>query len=818
MKNNKVNDIFARLQQRLMDTHYYSKDFYIDEVNWKKSENDFRTFIHNMFVELHTMISSICKYKDSDNLTLSEIKNLNNGITSVITSLIDIGNYIFVDADKYYITKQNFNKCIQPFLGSHKVDKLFHLLNSLGLCLVDCKNGSLQQVQSTKYHNVFPAWKVMSAICKVYLKSSWKKNAGIDIFARCNFQALSEDFADNAYEKCHLDHEDNISYLDQLINRARHYNWNIMTLTNSGVDAYTLVYEPEFSTIHLTVEIIHGNIIVNIPFRAESLLNIFEHMKDNVKDFIVRYMKPYTYCSADFCCGDIDFFLQHKEKKYKICHSDEFCPNLIVAPCDDELSCEIICVLMDNIFKDFKPCNNKYDYQVNVIERYMLLGYMHNANPLNKSTEEFIEECMYTTEGVSKMDALFSLCGTKNNGIYLGATTAFVDGSNYNYVFGIRLEREVTINQLQEGMVLVEIQGGEYVTIESRHEDYNGLWKYFQYTFKPLSKVQKDITRYTVDYVVNGRVHSISIPICDQQSYSNKDVDYIVTSAPTFKIAGVTAFTEKGHPMYKSMEEAEKIVRGYYPDSKTIMYGKIHAYLGKSYKAFVGIPIEPDHDVPEGLEKIDITGGLWGFSKPKYFNSYKSDEYIPDNYLQTASSLLFGHPRAYFCIDTKDRAGYSLTAMPLKSYIYSGNYEYEVYQRDECYIAGKAEQMDNPVTQADFERFGKLNPEDTYYVSTFYNITRLFSPSSKNTPYFKGAIINQQVCTENDEFEVRSYEGGKYARVYEKVENGEPDWYLTIYVTQNFSKDSGLYLDNKRPCFIYHKKDKSSFEIHVPVK
>ncbi len=799
-----VNSIFDRLK-----SHIYSEP-----------TTEWNLFITSLYETLYKSLREITHIRNWEEPTYREIRELAKTVSAPIKLLVYIGRRMQLKNDPQgmqygFLTHLAF-KQIQHSMEQTERDlqPYLNLLAETGMRIVNSQDGLLFYLNDNA---TLAHWKHIAEQTLAGEPDSRSTTYTMDDFSRC-YHGL---YPYNALERMlNETDESQRRIFDQIHKHILDNKWNLLSVDCVGCDYYVIKYEPAINTIHLTVEIIFGQIYINMPFKYSVIRHLFDLADEDMKAYIIQNINPYIYCGSDFCCGAIAAYLKHNNKQVKVCHSDEYCPNNLLVSCQDPSCIDKAIMLIDHLYTNVERSLNKFEYHIQDYDSMHVLGYLHMANICAKPTQNFIENCLEKTDGSSsKIDNLYALANQPSTTEQWGVTINFCDGQNYTYLFGIACSAPETLDceNLSSDMLLTEIAGGPYICIRDNLSDYNGMWEYFEYTVKTRTNLKMDIKRHPVEIIKEGKVKELRIPVCQQNLYLDSAEEYTIESTPTIRLAGFVNYTEEGHPLFRSLDDAKQRLIQYYPNCRKFVYGKHHAYLGKSYRSFAGIEVGWSDDIPEGLQEIIVDKGYWAIKKHRYFNGLQADTYAPDDYFHADFPYTWAHPRPWLCFDYHDRAGYSVTHVPVK--LEAHHYQFEIFEKPDLIMIGKEELPNDPVTDSDIQHFYQLSHSRNtdFYIIAFHNLKRFFTPSINNTPFFKGYAALPDTMTD-DGFEKRLFIGGLYIRVYETIDNGEMDWDMPRYIANKLSRLTDYTMNNDRPIFIYQSYNKKKFEMHIPVQ
>jgi len=581
-----------------------------------------------------------------------------------------------------------------------------------------------------------------------------------------------------------------------------------------GLLRYEIDYGVEISTVHLSIHVVFGHVFVRMPFQAQSMKEYYDSAPQAVKEYIFENVNKYMFCSGDFCTGMLEVYLELDGRKKKICHSIAYCPNRLYLKCTDK-SLPMIKGLISALYKGHTPKDTDISFEISYRNETMVIGYLHKANPLSQSTPDFIKECFSRADSPkSRLDILMEIPGARRE--YYGVTCEFIDGLNYHYVLGITCESDQIPETLPDGVVAVGIDPGESIEIKSVRKDYNRIWEYFEYHAKKRASRKFASKRYALDiFNEEGCLEKVAIPVTKENLTESLDIGYEVCHTQDMRIAGIRGGTEEYYRGLRDITKIDEFILSKFPESRTLIKGKIHAYLGKTYIEFAGVLINPGDAIPDGLEEINVKGGWWYKTRHRYFNGLDTDSYVPDNWFKTKNTVVLAHPRAFLCINNYGRSGYSETMAPIKE---NDDYIYEKYEGDDILMIGKEEDMERSVEELDYNRFRTRGNGE--FLIAFTNLKRFFTPSLKNKPFFIGYRMHegmQEAEGHTNGYTTRKLPGGSYVKVSQAKPNGELDWCMVSNIALNLKNDTGgEVIDNEREFYAVQKN--GSFEIHVPVQ
>ena len=159
--------------------------------------------------------------------------------------------------------------------------------------------------------------------------------------------------------------------------------------------------------------------------------------------------------------------------------------------------------------------------------------------------------------------------------------------------------------------VLRKIRSGKWAVYSSSLNDYPSIWKHYTEQFYKLEKCGFDRSRIPFEfYDKEGKWSRVHIPV-DPEEPEDAGKVLTIKRKPDCILAGFENMGELDHPDHKNFgfDEMER-VKQLIPDWSVILNVNIHQYCGKPLRGVNGVIVDDYMDIPEGMERIVLKGGL----------------------------------------------------------------------------------------------------------------------------------------------------------------------------------------------------------------
>ena len=419
---------------------------------------------------------------------------------------------------------------------------------------------------------------------------------------------------------------------------------------------------------------------------------------------------------------------------------------------------------------------NEIKYSLANKNEFYIAGYCHNRTAISAPDEEAVQALL------PKMPGLCAAFGAPD-GNYAGAVTNFVNGSQYDFIFGVMLDEKPGAEKLPEGAVLQKINAGEWAVYNSSLSDYKSIWRHYTDKFYKLEKKGWDAARVPFElYDKNGTWRDVHIPV-DADAPEEAGKTAVWEYRPDFTVAGWERAGEEDHPDWFDNTSIEKRLREILKKPGTVNFGySLHQYYGKPMRFSSFVIADDTLEIPEDFMRRTIKGGLWRINSNRHFNGgaeiweMKEPRKLPFE----KQKLCLDHPRVFATCSYKARGGYDETWIPFRM---QGKYVFETVELPPLKVFAKTEDPLNGRTVPDeelrtyYSLRGNANPGTLivgYKPAFFNNKIMLYAE-----PLIKGVIAGETVP---DGFETYTLEGGRFVKITEVNPDGslylrgEPGW------------------------------------------
>jgi hypothetical protein len=223
---------------------------------------------------------------------------------------------------------------------------------------------------------------------------------------------------------------------------------------------------------------------------------------------------------------------------------------------------------------------NEVTYTVSGLGEFFIVGYMARHNVLSNDDSKLVEAVLEKrVDGKRRIDSLLEATGQADTGHYVGAIEKFVNGSNYEFIFGIVVDKKPEC--LPEGGVCRKIKSGEWAVYNSSAKEYRSIWKHFSEKFFEIEGKGYDTSRIPFEYYdENSNLYDVHIPVdSDMPADSAKTVT--MHYLPTLRVAGFPMMGETDHPLYEDYPfDVDKRMNEAFPFADRFVGMALHAHFG----------------------------------------------------------------------------------------------------------------------------------------------------------------------------------------------------------------------------------------------
>lgn len=587
----------------------------------------------------------------------------------------------------------------------------------------------------------------------------------------------------------------------------------------------------KYSLRNLTVTEESGAVYVVIKTPFIGLKRLFDTTDDpTVRELLFASIRVCTHCISDKCTTLLmapPRMLTMNGQSKKAC---SMWGQWITLPVNDDNlpSCVKI---VERFLSDAEAEAEKHtDVQENAItytivpkDEFYIAGYRHRHTPISAKDEDVVKALL------PKMPELCSALGVPDVGQYAGATADFINGSQYDFIFGVLLESKPDTAKLPEGVVVRKMCAGEWAVYNSSLSKYPSIWRHYTDNFYDLEKRGWDSTRIPFElYDKDGNWRDVHIPV-DTDTPADAGKVALWEHRPDFVVAGWERVGEEDHPDWFDNTSIETQLRELLRTPGTASFGySLHQYYGKPMRFANFIIVDDTLDIPEDFMRRTIRGGLWRINTNRHFNGrsgegcWDMDE--PHKQPFEKQNLSLDHPRVFATKSYDARGGYDETWIP---FCMNGNVVYELVELPPLKVFAKLEDPLNGKTVPDEELHtyynlpGNANPGTLivgYKPALFDNNVMLFA-----APLVKGVIASDSAAPP-DGFDVHILDGGKFVKIT-KVNpdgslylRGEPGWEVECI---NFPDKAAPEISNRtdfsRHCRMLQTGGGKYYELYVPV-
>jgi predicted transcriptional regulator YdeE len=455
-------------------------------------------------------------------------------------------------------------------------------------------------------------------------------------------------------------------------------------------------------------------------------------------------------------------------------------------------------------------------------EPLRVIGYLHVQNAFSVPTEAFVENCLAAREdGVRPVDDLLRSAARADSGEYVGVTLNFVDGANYEYLFGITCDRFP--DKLPEDAMRVKIGGGDWAVYNSSANEYPSIWKAFTDHFYEQEQMGYDLSRVPFEiYGAEGQFRDVHIPVdADCAKDSAKFIRLVHT--PDITAAGFKIYSEHDYPLYQELDfDPRERLLELFPLAERVICGSKHADLGKPISETYAVETDRLSVVPEDIDSFMIRGGYWHLEGRQHFNGGSCGWPIGDvPGKPTVEIVDLAHPRHFVEYRYRSRGGHSEIAVPVRvqGELGQGAALVELVTREPCRILGRQEAPPQGCLTDDWiERVQDVG-ENPVPGSRAYAFT--YARRGKGEWFYFDRPVTVGFLAEEDTpipegYEEYRFPGGKYLRFAEALPNGEYHWGVLWYLNM-MEKQTGHKPDLKRSFIVDQREHGRAFVCYIPV-
>lgn len=579
-------------------------------------------------------------------------------------------------------------------------------------------------------------------------------------------------------------------------------------------------FKINYSAKHFTIDIKDETVSFFGVYDIRAFLKLFRETQDEA----LKKMLFEAAISCDYCIGDkcttllmadertIEFQGNNK-KLCAVCFHPKRWVNITVNPNNLSEYKSIVEMIFEYTYPHSHTDllnDNKVTYSITEMNDFYIVGYLAKHNQLSQSDEEFAASILSKSEdGKRKIDAVLDAVGQIDCGKYAGATVNFVNGVQYDFIFGVITE--VKSQNLPENVVCRKIRSGQWAVYNSSSNDYKSIWKHFTQSFYNEKQMGYDVSRVPFEYYdENGKFFDVHIPVDPDMPV---DSGRIVTlmHMPNAQIAGTMNFVETDYPLHT---DTHIDLKPLFPYADKFVCCDIHSIFGKPHRFIDAVFIDDYTVIPEGIETFELKGGYWRLEGRCHFNGETSN--FPFDVPLNSKVNVFDcqHPRAFIDMKYVSRGGYNEIGIPARM---NGDRVYEAVELKPQRVIGKLEAPpQNIVTDKEMQSLYTLdvnNDKGSYVIG--YTMKIVNDTLYHDKPLVKGVFADDNTVIP-DRYECFTLDSGRYMKVTESLPNGEPGWEIE-FVKGDFEKESGFKPDLSKQIIIHQCDYGKYYEMYVPV-
>ena len=466
---------------------------------------------------------------------------------------------------------------------------------------------------------------------------------------------------------------------------------------------------------------------------------------------------------------------------------------------------------------------NAVTYTIVPKDECYIAGYRHRHTPISAKDEDVV------TALLPKMPELCAALGVPDGGPYAGATADFINGSQYDFIFGVLLDSKPDAARLPEGVVVRKIRAGEWAVYNSSRSQYPSIWRHYTDSFYELEHRGWDASRMPFElYDTDGNWRDVHIPV-DADAPADAGKVELWEYRPDFAVAGWERVGEEDHPDWFDNTSIETRLQELLKTPGTARFGSnLHQYYGKPMRFGSFMIVDDTLDIPEDFMRSTIKGGLWRINSNRHFNGGSGegcyDMDAPYKQPFEKQSVCLDHPRVFATKYYDARGGYDETWIPMRL---RGKLVYECIELPPLKVFAKLEDPLNGNTVPDEELGtyyhlpGNAHPGTLivgYKPAFFDNNDVVYA-----APLVKGVIASDSAAPP-DGFEVHSLDGGKFVKITEVNPDGslylrgEPGWEVEFIVFPDKAPPEISHsTDFSRHCRMLQTGGGMYYELYVPV-
>ncbi|MCL2512315.1 MAG: GyrI-like domain-containing protein [Oscillospiraceae bacterium] len=596
--------------------------------------------------------------------------------------------------------------------------------------------------------------------------------------------------------------------------------------TETGEDGISVT---EYSLRDLEVTEDGGDVMAEIKTPFIGLKRLFDETGDpGVREILFKNARKCSHCISDKCTALLMAparTLDLGGKSKKACSMWGQRVKMFIDGGNFNACVEII----ERFLSDAVKAGEKHEdvrkndvaYTLSQKGEFFIAGYCHKHTPISAKDEDAVKSLLPLMPGLCKA------LDISDEGKYIGATANFVNGSQYDFIFGVICDKKPDASKLPESVTFRKMPAGEWAVYNSSLSKYPSIWRHYTDKFYDKEKRGWDAYRFPFEiYDKSGNWRDVHIPV---DADAPKDAGSLVLweHRPDFGAAGWERVGEEDHPDWFDNGDIEKRLTELLktPGTARFCYS-LHQYYGKPMRFSNFIVTDDTLDIPEDFMRRTIKGGLWRINGDRHFNGgaehWDMDE--PHKLPFEKQHLSLDHPRVFGTYSYDARGGYDETWIPFRA---EGEFKFETVELPPLRLFAKLEDPLNGKTVPDEELRtyyslpGNAEPGTLAvgYKAEFFKHVMLYAE-----PLKKGVIAGESaVCP--DGFNEYMLEGGKFVKITETNPDGspylrgEPGWEAEfVDFPRKNAPDISESTDFSRHCRMLQTGNGKYYELYVPVK